>query len=526
VSATAVESGLFCPSYAAATRAADFSWWCRTKLIQTVDQWSGRPLELEPWQERFFSDALATDEAGLPYWKIAGLVVSRKCGKTAMISAYCLYQLLEMAELAPEVLMAASSDKQAGRLFDATVSYIRKSQEMSEMVHRREYIGEVARVDGQGKIIRMASDPNRAHGYNASTVAVDELHAFTTPSLRRAWGAFVSGGGARDSTQVLFISTAGDAMERDDSILGQMLDANEAKGEIEREPGLTISRHHAARTLIYNYSAPTDDRMDVEALKLANPASWITVDYLKEQAESPAMSTAEVLQLHGCVWSSGQERFIDPGKWSACEERVEIPDKADIYVGIDMSLSEDCSAVSWAWPRGEGEVVVEAYVWAARPDVAADEYVAGGEIDPREVELFITDVLAKRYRVREIAYDPALFSRSAYELKDKGFTVAPVAQQSGMMAEAWKTLYSAVNNKTVRHDPKQRVLAAHVTNAVAEMTDRGWRVRKSKNSRKIDALVACTIAHWRAAVAGPKPSVYEKRGMLHFTFGEDDDEDD
>jgi phage terminase large subunit-like protein len=408
------------------------------------------------------------------------------------------------------------------------VSYTKRNPELDALVHRREYIGEMVRNDGLGKIIRMASDPNRAHGYNPSTVATDELHAWTTPTLRRAWGAFASGGGARQSTQNLFISTAGDALERDDSILGQMLNMNEGRGEVEREPGLTISRNHAARTLIYNYSAPTSDRHDVEALKLANPASWITVDYLREQAESPALSDAEVLQLHGCVWSSGAERFIDPVQWEDGNEKVEIPAGSDIYVGIDMSLSDDCAAVAWAWPRGDGEIVLEAKVWAARPDVVADVYVEGGEIDPRDVEEFITDHLAKRYRVREIAYDPALFSRSAYELKDKGFTVAPVAQQSSLMAEAWKTIKNAVANATLRHHPNQKSLTSHCCAAVAEMTDRGWRVRKSKNSRKIDALVAGAVAHWRAAVAGSKPSVYEKRGLLEFSFGgdEDDDEDE
>jgi phage terminase large subunit-like protein len=524
---TTVEASdaIFVPGYSSGSMAGDFDWWCRTNLRQTVDRWSGLPLELEPWQQRFFSEALALNDRDLPYWKVAGLCVSRKNGKTAMVSAYALYQLLEQSQLAPEVLLAASSDKQAGRLFDAAVSYSRMNPEIDGLVHRREYIGEVARADGLGKIIRMASDPNRAHGYNPSLVCVDELHAFTTPSLRRAWGAFVSGGGARGSTQVFFITTAGDALEREESILGQLLDMNEARGEVERpHDGLTISRNHAAKTLIFNYSAPTDDRHDVEALRLANPASWITDEYLLEQAESPALSNAEVLQLHGCVWSASDERFIDPGKLSLCLDDDEIPAGGDVYVGVDASLSEDCTAVSWAHPKADGTILLDAHIWAARPDVSADEYVRGGEIDAREVEVYLTEVLGKRFRIREIAYDPALFSRSARELSDLGFTVAPVAQQSALMAEAWKTMYSAVNQATVRINRRRQPLQNHFTNAVAEMTDRGWRVRKSKNSRKIDALVAGTIAHWRAAVAGPKPSVYERRGILEFGFDDDDDE--
>ena len=38
----------------------------------------------------------------------------------------------------------------------------------------------------------------------------------------------------------------------------------------------------------------------MKALKLANPASWISTDYLHRQAENPELTDAQVLQLHGC----------------------------------------------------------------------------------------------------------------------------------------------------------------------------------------------------------------------------------
>lgn len=503
-------SEFFVPSYAAGTRAADFAWWCGRHLVQSVDRFAGKPLVLEDWQNRFFCEGLAVDEQGLPYWQMVLLVVARKNGKSAMLSAYSLYHLLEDTG-SPEVLLAASSDKQAGRLFDGAVSFVRQSPDLAALTHLREYVGEIARVDGLGKILRMASDPNRAHGYNPSLVVADELHAFTTPSLRKAWGAFVSGGGARDFTQVFAISTAGEALERDESILGHLIDRNEARGQLEQEPGLTISRNHEAKVLVYNYSAPTSDRHDIAALKLANPASWITEAYLREQAESPALTDAEVLQLHGCVWAAGEDQWIDATAWEACGDgAARVPDRASVYVGVDMSLKEDCSAVAWACELPDGRVFVDAHVWSSRPDVVADEYVKG-DIDPRLIESFITDRLAVRFQVREIVYDPALFSRSAHELGER-FTVAPVGQTTKTMAEAWSTWFSAVNNRTVVH-AGGRTLAAHVTNAVAEHTDQGWKVRKSRQNRKIDALVASAIAHWRAAVSAG-PSVYEERDLL------------
>jgi hypothetical protein len=80
-----------------------------------------------------------------------------------------------------------------------------------------------------------------------------------------------------------------------------LIDGNEAVGELEHRPALTISRNHDARVCVFNYAAPTSDHLDVESLLLANPASWIDAAYLRQQAESPELTSAEVLQFHGNV---------------------------------------------------------------------------------------------------------------------------------------------------------------------------------------------------------------------------------
>ena len=492
---TATEPALFVPSYAAETRSADFDWWCRNYLVQSVDQFVGVALTLEAWQHRFFSEALALDEHGNPFWRLVILIVSRKNGKTAMLSAYSLYHLLE-DEGSPEILLSASSDKQAGRLFDAAVSFVRRHGDLSEKLHLREYIGEVARIDGRGKIIRMASDPGRAHGYNPSLVVCDELHAWTTPSLRRAWGAFVSAAGARDFRQVFAITTAGDAHERENSILGMLVDMNETRGDIETEPGLTISRNHAARTLVYNYSAPTTDRHDVAALKLANPASWISEEYLREQAESPALASSEVLQLHGCVWAAGVGAWIPADRWHALlEPDAVIPEGETVCVGVDVGLVHDTTAVVMAWKRPDETVLVESTVFSADYNATADIYVDGGTIQLEAIEKHILG-LSERYSVAEVAYDPRFFEGSAQRLAET-LVCIPVHQSSAPMADAYQAFYAAVMEGRVAHNGG-KVLSAHVMSTAAEKTDRGWKIRKLRQSQRIDATVAAVIVSWRA----------------------------
>lgn len=487
-----------CARYAYGTQVEHFAWWCREYLVQSVDQFAGRPLELEPWQLAFMGEAMATrDDAGTPVWSSVALVVSRKNGKTSLLAAYALYRLLQ-DEGSPEILLSASSDKQAGRLFDAVVAFVRGNPELADQVHLREYVGEIARVDGRGKMHRVASDPNTLHGYNPSLVICDELQAWTKPSQRKTWAALTSGGGARTQTQTFTITVAGDVNEREHSILGRLIDGNEAHGEVERHPGLTISRNFPAATLAYNYSAPTTDPDDIDAMMLANPASWITREYLARQAANPELSPAEVLQLHGCVWVPGVNAWIAAGVWQdAFEAGAAIPAGARVALGVDVGIVHDATAVVVAWRRDDGRVLLEARVWTPE---------GGRNVDLADVEDHVR-VLAGRYEVAGLLYDPRFFERSAQTLAAEGVQCVMLPQNSAAMADAYQGFYAGLAEGRVRH-AGDRMLTAHVMATAAERTERGWKVRKMRQSQRIDACVAAVMAVYGAETLEDVPAVW------------------
>ncbi len=52
--------------YAIGSRVEHFAWWCETYLEQSIDQFAGLPLTLEPFQLEIMGEALATnDETGV-----------------------------------------------------------------------------------------------------------------------------------------------------------------------------------------------------------------------------------------------------------------------------------------------------------------------------------------------------------------------------------------------------------------------------------------------------------------------------
>jgi len=492
-----------------------FVWWSETYLLQSVDQWAGLPLSFEPWQKEIISDVLARDENGSALWQSVALIVGRKNGKSTMLSAIALYSLLE-GEGQPEILLAAASDKQAGRMFDTVVSYIRRNDEVAARCHLREYVGEISRTDGGGKIFRMANDPSTLHGYNPSLVICDELGHWTKPGHRKGWAALTTGGGARQLTQVVTITTPGSAEERDTSILGGIVDSNERDGKIERRPGLTISRNTGARTLVWNYSAPTRDPLDVKAMKLANPASWITEEYLARQAANPELASYEVLQMHGCVWAEGIGTWITADRWGECFDPREIPKQSVVVAGVDAAHSRDTTACTITWLAPDGRFVQKTRVWSCIESKPHHVFVPGGRLDNDLVVEYIREELMRDYEVRLVVFDERYFTDQAKRLgEDDALMVVEMKQSMGEMREAWSLFYDAIHmgsSPALAHDGDP-VLATHVRNCAARKRDDGsWHVSKAAAERPIDAVAAAAMSLY--GVVHIESSVYDERGLI------------
>ena len=414
-----------------------------------------------------------------------------------MLAAFALYRLLADPG-SPEILFAAASDNQAGRLFEAAASYIYRSPLLQDLVTVGTVKGEIKRRDGLGIIRRLASDPKQLHGYNPSLVVADELAMWGTPNLRKGWGALTTGGVARRQAQTFSISVAGEANERQTGILGRLIDRNEAVGEIEKPHlGLTISRNHEARALVYNYSAPTSDPKNTKAVKLANPASWVTEDYLARQAINPELSTAQVLQLHACVWSASEDAWFQRDQWlpQALPE-IEIKPKEKIALGFDGSQFEDATALIGS-RLSDGHIFTLA-VWQ-RPDDASIEW----EINREEVDAAVTKAFDS-YDVARMDCDPwEWWTEIGLWQKRYGKRVVIFrTDRRPLMAAAVDRFHTAIIAKELTHDDSSR-LTEHVLNAKKSVYQKQVTLRKDRpdSSKKIDAAVAAVLAYEARAEA-------------------------
>jgi hypothetical protein len=479
--------------YADATRAEHFAHWAREHCVQSVDRWAGRPLELERWQLELMGEALA--ELGLDeaYWLTVVLVVAKKNGKTSLLAAFALYHLVE-DEGAPEILLAAATDKQAGRLFMTAVRFVRSDPWLSARLVVREHEGEIARADGFGSLFRFSADSGAASGYGPSLVVADELKDWTTPRRRRAWGDIATAGMARDNVHVFVISTAGEPEERVDGILGQLLDGNELDGELERVGALTISRNHPGRTLVYNYDAHTLDAGDVDAIKAANPASWVTRERLAELAASPTLSAGRYLQLHGCVWATSESGYLELEAWRELElDGAELRDDDELVVGFRGA--DSCALV--ACRRSDG-VLFPLEIWDAE---------GGRRVDLEDVDDALMAAL-KRFRVAAVyaSATPAwstLVNGWRHFVGRRDVVDMDVATPSPRTAQITERFRADALAGRFRHDGDSR-LARHVVAArVQRARNMPYLAESSRSGSPIAGAHAALLAWEARTLLGP-----------------------
>jgi phage terminase large subunit-like protein len=444
------------------------------------------------------------------------ILIPRGNGKTSLFAALALWHLLTTK--APRAYIGAASKEQAGEMFDCMVEFIEGSRLLSRRFVKRHNRIVLRGRAGFAKIV--SSDGKRQHGLRPTLLLVDELHAHVNGRL---YTAFKTAMGKRREVQLVVISTAG---EDEAGVLFAMRERflkSVQSGRFEEdysEPNRRrIVRDGSGRfTLIEWACKDEDDLRNAHVLKLANPATFVTVEFLQEQIDSPGLAPWEVACYHANVWVGETDGWLPPKAWPGCKVAgLYIPDGAPVWLGVDIGYLKDCAALVAVNPYEDGDLErLAAYskVWEPPGN--------GEELDLALVEAEIRE-WALRWNVRAIAYDPHQWVRSSQMLGDEGYLMAEFPQVNERMAPASSWAYEAIVSGRFAHDGNA-TLAAHVRAGAKTPTREGWRLTKRKAKRPMDALMALVMAGYLADVLHEtNTSALETRGLI--VLGDDDDED-
>ena len=424
---------------------------------------------VEPFQRAIIEDIAA----GAPEIVV---VIPEGNAKTTLMAGVAL-AFARQNEYARIPLAAASRD-QAGLLFGQAADLVRRSGLEAEF---RVYEGyrKITHQENGAEIKVFAADDRTGDGAIFDIAFCDELHRMAERGgdmrLWRVWrGKLDKRGG-----QIVGISTAGSP----GNAFEEMRDRMRLMAVPERDG--RHSRVATADAVLHEWSImDRDDPEDMRAVKLANPLSTITEEKLARRRRSPSMTPAHWLRFVCNLATSEEGAWLPAGAWEACfDEGAQIPDGGAVWLGVDVGLRKDHSAVVLLHYAADERLDVRATVFDPPPS---------GELDMSLVEEHIRG-LASRYEVLGVAYDPWNFTRSAQLLEADGLLTIEHPMTNARMVPASQRLYEAIVGRRIRHDGDP-VLAQHVAAGQSVQTERGWRIGKKRARLPQDALVALCLA--------------------------------
>jgi phage terminase large subunit-like protein len=481
-------------------------------LRHTKGRWAGVPFGLRDWQENDIIRPLfgTLNKDGTRRYRTAYIELPRKNGKSELAAGIALKLLLADGEHGAEVYGAACDRDQASIVFHVAAEMVRLSPTLSA---RCKIIDSQKRivVPKTGSVYRaIPADAAGSHGFNASGIIFDELHAQPNRDL---WDVLTSSTGAREQPLVFAITTAGfdrtsicwELHERARQVLDGTLSLPSFFGYIRALP-------------------EEADWADEKNWAAANPAldDFRSRDELQETVKaalaSPAMQNT-VRRLYFNQWTQSESRWFDMAAWSECGGLIGDMSGQDCYGGLDLSSTGDFSAFLLYFPEGHKVIcrffLPEKAVAKRTPmkaQLAAWERSGDLMVTPGDVidyDFIKAQVLqdAATYNIRQIGYDPWSAMQIAVQLEGEGLTMVPVRQGFATLSTPSKSLEALVARRELNHGGNP-VLTWMADNCTVE-TDAGANIKpsKKKSSEKIDGIAALVTALERAMHAEVSPEV-------------------
>ena len=451
---------------------ARFARFCAALTLE-----EGGPMILEPFQKRMLLDYFAGTVETL-------VLLSKKNGKTTLFAALALFHLTTTPDA--ECVIGAASRDQATILFDQAAGFVRRSDGLRKRVIVKRGYREIRSRRDAGRIRVLAADVDTADGVIPTLALVDELGRHRSAGL---YGVFRDGLGPRGG-QMVAISVAG---EHEQTPLGQMRTAARALPTQKRRGRYLYARSDDGAFAMHEWALDVeDDVSNMRVVKLANPASWQTLELLAQRFNSPSMLSWQWARFACGIWVGAESWWLSADDWTAAKlEDATLEDGDAIALGFDGSRTSDATALI-ACRISDGLLA----------PLAVFEPPAGGrerewEVSSDEVDAALARTM-ERFRVVRGYFDPPLWQSEIDEwAREYGETsVMRFQTNRTRMQGATERFRTDLVAGRVTHNGDE-TLTRHVLNAQVREARGGYWLTKTRpgSPDKIDAAVAAILAY-------------------------------
>ena len=489
----------------AAKRVADLSqgpwkaWKIRTRhgrAIRFIETYCrpakgkghGSPLKLAGFQKEFLEEALA---AGID---AAVLQTPRGNGKSSLGGAIATWGVFDDDDTgSPQVPIVATTITQAIRsCYGVAASMVRSEPELLKraLIYTGIAQPRIVVPFNEGELFPIANETDGLQGLDPSLAIVDEMGFQPVES----WGSLRLASGKRERSLTIGLGTPG--LGRDNAM--------HALRSIVRGTGVPPG------VVYHEHAAPDGCKVsDRAAWRAGNPAMRAGFLRMSAVATDLAIMPETLFRIFrlGQWYESGVDSWLGTdgrSRWEGLTNPWEFVDGAPMWVGVDVALKRDTSAVVTIQERPDGRHHAVCRVWAP---------TAAHAVDTTDIMKYLRG-LAERYDVQAISYDPRFFDVPAAYLVDEGLPMLEIPQSIDRMTMAVGGLYEAILKARITHDGDD-LFATHILNAAPRFNDRGFTLAKSKSRGHIDAAIALALAYDRVQRSEPTGSVYETRGVAY-----------
>ena len=504
-------SGEFFFDKEAADRAVDFY----PRFLRHIKgDWAGKPIELAEWQkERIVRPLFGWKRAdGTRRYRTVFLFVPRKNGKSTFAAGLANQLLFTDKEKGAEVYSAAADREQAGIVFDAAKAMVEMAPALRKRSRILKRVIHVPRSRSFYKVL--SSDGSTKHGFNPHAVVMDELHAIPGAREGSIVEALTTAQASRSQPVTINCTTAG--YDRRSIAYSEYKYAKEVLDGVREDPTYLPVLFELEKD---------QDWEDPATWAAANPNLGISVypEYLEEQYRrakgSPALENA-FKRLHLNVWTEQATRWIPIDAWNACEDtdlELEDLEGCSCTAGLDLSTTEDISALVLAFRLDDGRVAIFPFFWIPE-ETAAERARAermpyldwikrglvyatpGNVVDYSRIREKINE-LAERFDITDLAFDRWNATQLASELADDGLPMTAHNQNFSSLAPPTDAFQRLWMGSLLAHDgnPVLKHQAANV--AVKQNTDGFLKPAKDISGDRIDGIVASIMAIGRLVIS-------------------------
>lgn len=478
--------------------------------------------QLDPWQERIVRRIYGPcHESGARIVKTVVMLLPRGNRKTSLCAALALLHTYGPERInGGEVISAASDRKQARIALDEALGIINMAPQLKRFTAAQEYKNRILNTLRRSFYEAISCDAGTQHGRTPVFVIADELHAWKKRDL---WDVLKSGLVKTPGSLLMVATTAGRGQE---NIAWDIVeDARKvARGAVD-DPSILPILFEAEKD---------EDWRDEAVWHRVNPGlahGYPDIEGLRQLAREGGRRPGDreaFRQLNLNVWlDHSADPFVDMGTYDEGTAPVDLDalEGEPCWLGVDMSVTTDLTAVVACWRDGQGGYIVHPTFFCPAdnlrsraerdgvpyPTWANDGFIRatpGNVIDYRSVEACIR-ALCDRFRVQEIAFDRAYAQPVMGPLQDDGFPVVTLQLGWVTQSPALNELERAIISGRFQHGGHP-VLRWCFQNVAIHTDPAGNRtMHKGKSSDRIDGAFATWMAVARAAAGDGGLSVYE-----------------